>query len=235
MVRGTRKVAIDQRRRFGRHGQSRRLLAADGARSATARGTWQDLVGALQRQAVHSALAQLRKTDRQILTLAYLQGHTNREIAAMLGVSISTVSRRISTALSRLDEYVRQARIWAVTFALLGLAHLRSLRWPAAMPTAAAATAAVVTMGLVAVGPVSRESGQSAPPPAARAIGFAPVAPLVVLPLRVHEAAAPTTSSPKAALDTDKSCHGNRLRPRGHHPSETAVSRTAAAGCQTAS
>ena len=153
LVHGTRKFAIDKRRRFGRHGQSRRLLAADGARGPGVRGTLYDLVAALQRQAVHSALTQLRKADRQILTLAYLQGHSNREIAARLGVSVRTVSRRLTAALARVDWYVRQAGVWMISVAVVAFGYARAARWPGGLTAATAATAAVLTLGVVAIGP----------------------------------------------------------------------------------
>lgn len=181
LVRGTRKFSVDRRRRYGRHGQSRLLLAGGSAESVGSRGTWQGVVAALQRQAVHGALAQLRKTDRQILTLAYLRGLTNREIAAQLGVSVSTVRRRISAALARLDEYVRQARIWMASLAVFAAAHVRATRWPGALSTGAAATAAVVAMGVVAVGPDNYLEPKQAHRPAARTIGDAAVPPAMVL------------------------------------------------------
>lgn len=245
LVHGPRKFAIDQRRRFGSHGQSRRLLGADGKNGIGANGSWQNLVAALQRQAVHDALAQLRKPDRQILTLAYLRGHTNREIAAILGVSLSTVSRRLTAALARLDEYVRKAGLWVVSIALLGLAYLRSVRWPGGMTTAATSTAAVVAFGLVALGPASSEARQSATPATIQATGAAPDAPGITLishahpagtGLQVHSAGAPPDERP------DNGCNGNPtsapptvpVGPRAGHPEGPPVTNPAHGGCRPA-
>ena len=98
------------------------MLATDGDPMPDPPGAWGGLVSALQRHTVHGELAQLSKEDRQILSLAYLSGHTNREIAAMLRVSVSTVRRRLSAALARLEESMRRAGTWVSVLALLGLA-----------------------------------------------------------------------------------------------------------------
>lgn len=161
LVRGTRRFAVDPRRRFGRSEGARRLLSADGEAPVKPHGAWGGLVSALQRHTVHGELAQLSKEDRQILSLAYLSGHTNREIAAMLQVSVSTVRRRLAVALARLEDSMRRAGVWMATLALGGLAvynrfaHSRGARWPSTVAMVAAGTATVVTIGIVAVTPSS--------------------------------------------------------------------------------
>src|SRR5690348_7645236 len=97
LVKGSSRSPVDPRRKLGRHGGARRLLAGGEVVPGT-HDTWRDLVSALQRHTVHSELAQLSKDDRQLLSLAYLSGHSNREIAAMLNVSVRTVSRRLTAA-----------------------------------------------------------------------------------------------------------------------------------------
>ena len=220
LVRGTRKFAIDPRRRLGRHGQSRQLLADEGAKSSSSYGTWQDLVAALQRQAVHSALAQLRRADRQILTLAYLQGRTNGEIAAMLGVSVSTVRRRITAALSSLDEHVRKARIWVSSLPVFFLLHGRSLRWPGGVATAATATAAAVTIGLVAIGPESRQTSPASQAPVTESISNLPAWPAIVLKTHARPTsvvvAPKKTQSTSQATDSDASCRGAQSSNKTH-------------------
>lgn len=169
LVNGTRRFAVDPRRRFGRHGGARRLLSADGEAPATPHGAWGGLVSALQRHTVHGELAQLSRDDRQILSLAYLSGHTNREIAAMLNVSVSTVRRRLSIALARLEESMRRAGVWvsALALGLLGLyarlAHAsRVNRWPTTVAVVAAGTVTAVTIGVVAVNPPLAKTGPQA-------------------------------------------------------------------------
>lgn len=160
LVRGTRRFAVDPRRRFGRSGGARRLLSSDGDVSTNPHGGWGGLISALQRHTVHGELAQLPKEDRELLALAYLNGHTNREIAAMLEVSVSTVRRRLSLALARLEESMRRAGSWVSLLALgavalyTRMAHsARTTRWPSTVAVVAAGTATAVTIGVVAVDP----------------------------------------------------------------------------------
>jgi DNA-binding CsgD family transcriptional regulator len=166
LVRGTRRFVVDPRRRFGRFGGARRLLSNDAEAPSTPHGAWGGLVSALQRHTVHGELAQLSREDRQILSLAYLGGHTNREIAAMLNVSVSTVRRRLSIALARLEESMRRAGIWMAALGLgaLGLynriAHSgRTTRWPSTVAMVAAGTVSAVTIGVVAVNPPVAQAG----------------------------------------------------------------------------
>ena len=172
LVKGTRRFAVDPRRRFGRHPEARRLLATDGEVAPGPQGAWGGLISALQRHTVHGELAQLQKEDRQILSLAYLSGHTNREIAAMLHVSVSTVRRRLAIALARLEESMRRAGTWVSALALFGLFvynrmadHVRTSRWPSTAALAVAGTASAVTLGVVVVG-----SSSATAPPAAQAV-----------------------------------------------------------------
>jgi DNA-binding CsgD family transcriptional regulator len=153
---GARGFVVDPRRRLGKHGGARKMLATDGEVEASQHGGWSGLVSALQRHTVHGELAQLSKDDRQILSLAYLSGHTNREIAAMLQVSVSTVSRRLSAALARLEDSMRRAGVWITTLALLGLAayerlaqYVRNNRWPSTVALVAAGTATTVAITMV--------------------------------------------------------------------------------------
>lgn len=168
LVRGSRRFAVDPRRRFGRNGGARRLLANEAEAAPARHGAWGGLVSALQRHTVHGELSQLPKEDRQILSMAYLYGHTNREIAEMLDVSVSTVRRRLSQALSRLDESMRRAGLWVSILALGALAlynrlnhSARATRLPATLAAVAAGTATVVTLGVVAVGPAATPAAAS--------------------------------------------------------------------------
>jgi RNA polymerase sigma factor (sigma-70 family) len=172
LVRGTRNIAIDPRRRRGGFRKSRQLLVEDGESVPSTDGVWRDLVSALRRHTVHSGLGQLSQEERQVVTLAYLQGHTNREIAAMLSVSVSTVSRRLSTALDRLENYLRRTGTWVSSIALVGLAfvvrHISTFSrfmtaahraaWYNTVAVTATGTATAVALGLVAI------SADSPPP-----------------------------------------------------------------------
>ena len=171
LVKGTHRFTVDPRRRFGRHAEARRLLAADDEVTNGHSGAWGGLVSALQRHTVHSELARLPKQDRQILSLAYVHGHTNREIAAMLQVSVRTVGRRMTLALARLEESARRAGAWASALVLLGLAAYsrwvataRSGRWPSGLAMAAAGTVTVVAVGVSVATPAPTEATQGPAP-----------------------------------------------------------------------
>lgn len=157
---GARGFVVDPRRRLGKHGGARKMLASDEANGSGRPGAWQGLVAALQRHTVHGELAQLSKDDRQILSLAYLSGYTNREIAQMLQVSVRTVSRRLSLALQRLEESMRKAGMWVTVLLLLALAgyervaqYVRTNRWPSTVALVAAGTATTVAAVTFIVAP----------------------------------------------------------------------------------
>lgn len=173
LIGGTRWLAIDPRRNRGRHTQARQLLAEDGTSVATMTNRWRGFVSALQRHTVHSALAQLEERERQVLTLAYLQGHTNREIAAKLSVSVRTVGRRLSAALESLEREISRAGTSVSVIVLLSLAYmfrrtaslqrlastLRSMGWQEIVAVSAAGTVTAIALGVVVAGhdsPVQR-------------------------------------------------------------------------------
>ena len=157
---GRRRFTIDPRRRLGGHGRARRFLVSDTAPVDAALGVWRGLVSALQRHAVENALGEIKPEDRQLLTLAYLQGLTNSEIAAMLGVSVRTVRRRLSLALAHLEEQARRSGAWIssiATAAVLRFADQASALgrlaggwregWPGVLAVGAIAAVGIGLMG----------------------------------------------------------------------------------------
>jgi len=154
--------AADSRRRLGGHGRARRFLVSDHGAAAAAEGVWRGLVSALQRHSVQNALGEMSPEDREVLTLAYLQGYTNSEIAARLKVSASTVRRRLSVALARLEEDARRSGTWISAIATAVLLKLlepgarlgrmaggiRQADWSAGI----AAAVAIGAIGAVGVG-----------------------------------------------------------------------------------
>lgn len=160
LARGIHTFGVDPRRLGGR-GHARRVLGED-RRSAVPAGGWRELASALQRHTLHNALTRLSAAERQIVTLAYLEGRTNRQIAASLGVSVSTVRRRLWFALEHLDDYVRRTGTWVSSVVLLGLVYVidRSMRLgrfanPAAATDWPHKLAATVAVGAVAVAGVT--------------------------------------------------------------------------------
>ena len=61
---------VDRRRRFGRHGRTRKLLVVDPAARPTASDGWHSTTSALQRHTVGGALSELEPQHRRVITLA---------------------------------------------------------------------------------------------------------------------------------------------------------------------
>src|SRR4029077_19849442 len=167
---GMHTFAIDPRRRRGKHGRARRLLVDDRRSAAPASGDWQSLASALDRHTVRSGMSELSPEERRVITLAYLEGRSNREIAAMLGVSVSTVRRRLWAALKRLDAYISRTGTWLSALLVFSSAYVLSRLtrvagsgdWTQKLVSTAAVTATVAAVGLAAVSPDSVHPGRSA-------------------------------------------------------------------------
>jgi len=121
LVRGDRKV--DPRRRFGGHGRARGMLVVDKPENGDA-GRWQGLTSSLQRHTVRGGLSELKPEEQRVISLAYLEGRTNREIADELGVSVTTARRRLWTALKRLEDYILGVGVWLTALVLAAGAFL---------------------------------------------------------------------------------------------------------------
>lgn len=185
LANGRHIFGIDPRRRLGHHRHARQLLADElGAGQAPA-GEWQALASALDRHTIRGGMAELSAEERRVITLAYLEGRTNREIAAMLGVSVSTVRRRLWAALKRLDAYVSHTRTWLSAIILLGAGYLGtrahklerivSADWTQrAAATAAVGAVTAVAIGLTAVIPDSTGATRLSTPASAPTAAAAP-------------------------------------------------------------
>ena len=209
-----RRPAPDPRRRLGRHAHVRRYLAEDGTvRAAVQPGVWDGLLTALRRHSIQESLAALAAKEREVLHLAFLDGMTNREIAAILSISRSTVRRRMVLALASLDGQIRRAGdgASALLVLLLGLAvaggriATRSAGALRASPAAGVVltTAAGAVAGAVVFGAIVTNQGP--------AVGVhAPPAPRVVagVPVAVH-APESTSSSPTSNSAPTPVLHDN--------------------------
>jgi hypothetical protein len=224
LARGIHTVGIDPRRLGGR-GDARRVLGEDRRSASRAAGSWRELASALQRHTFHSALTRLRPIERQVVTLAYLEGLTNRQIAATLGVSISTVRRRLWLGLDHLDDYVRRTGTWVSSILLLGLVYvidrfarlgqLANAAAPVEWPHKLAATVAVGAVAAAGFGLVASNSHSSSvrdanPPATGRLIESLPGATKSSLPkeLPLTPAAVmrinPSTEAPQSATTGTK-------------------------------
>jgi len=171
---------VDRRRRFGRHGRTRKLLVVDPAARPTASDGWHSTTSALQRHTVGGALSELEPQHRRVITLAYLEGQSNRQIAATLGVSVTTARRRLWAALERLEMYVSAAGAWLaallVGFSVYVLSRLAKLTESADTAQRVAATVAVGALAAAAVGVITVIPSNGAPQRVSPKVG-APAAP----------------------------------------------------------
>lgn len=175
---------VDRRRRFGRHDRTRKLLVVDPqARPASAEG-WHSTTAALQRHTVSGALNELEPEHRRVITLAYLEGHTNSQIAAALGVSVTTAKRRLIKALEKLEIYISAAGAWlAAVLIFVGARVARVNASPEAQRVVSTVTVGALAAAAVGVITFLPDTGPRTPRPATPVVA-APVAiaPLVLAP-----------------------------------------------------
>jgi hypothetical protein len=232
LVQGAHSFRVVRRRGTGRNSRARQFLTADTGWLPGDRGGWRGLVTALQRHSVLTALAELHRSDRQILTMAYLQGHTNIEIGRMLHVSARTVSRRLSAALARLEEHARHAGIWIASLVLVALGFLtrtherlanaiRSVQWQQAAAVAAAGTA-VIALGLAGESSVPAPAQESTFSPSGRSIAVAPL---------VAEWSGPVAPGPPALPETTTPSAVNTVATTEASPHQKLVTAPEATGC----
>jgi hypothetical protein len=166
-------------------------------------------------------MAGLTADERRVITLAYLEGRTNSEIAAVLGVSVSTVRRRLWAGLKHLEAYINRSGTWLSAVILLGVAYViertaklgrwANVDWTHKLASTVAVGAVTATaIGLTAMIPDSASPGRSstttatAPTTAARPIAAVQVSPAHVSNLGPAQTASiltPERSNPKVKPD----------------------------------
>jgi DNA-binding CsgD family transcriptional regulator len=226
----------DSRRRLGGHSRARQFLVTELGNAAAAGGVWRGLVSALQRHAVENAIVELSPEDKEVLTLAYLQGQTNSQIAARLNVSSSTVRRRLSVALARLEARARRSGAWISSIATAAFLQIveqvakvgrvagaiRPADWSTGL-TGALTAGALVAVGVSLLVPDHHASTvERARAPAAvqiaglpQAVGHPSKSPSASVPAGPSVAAVSRAStgangtSATNAPDADKGCGGN--------------------------
>lgn len=108
LVASVRNRAIDQLRGRGRFARREVDLAvAETAPRATAQSDpWREVSMAMERDAVTEAVQRLPAEQRQAVALAYYGGYTQREIAEISKVPLSTVKGRMRLALEKLHSFL---------------------------------------------------------------------------------------------------------------------------------
>jgi len=109
----TRYRAIDELRRRGARPRLESLDLADVSVATPRRADGPEATTelALQRQRVRAALSELPAEQRQVLVLAYFQGHTHREIAEVLDQPLGTVKTRIRLGMQKLRELLQEEQV----------------------------------------------------------------------------------------------------------------------------
>ena len=185
---------VDRRRRFGGHGRTRKLLVVDPATRPNGSERWHSTTSALQRHTVGGALSELEPEHRRVITLAYLEGQSNRQIAATLGVSVATARRRLWAALEKLEVYVSAAGAWLaallVGFLVYVLSKVAKLTESADTIQRVAATVTVGALAAAAVGVITVSPSASAPKHGSPKAG-APAAPRLEVTVPVGSVTAP--------------------------------------------
>jgi hypothetical protein len=183
-----------------------------------------------------------------VITLAYLEGHTNREIAALLGVSVKTVQRRLLFALGRLEAYIGRTGVWLSALILVAVAYaMRPLTYgvqlvnsAAASPDRAQRLAATLTAGAVSAAAfgivaftsdsgLARKAVQTTPPAVSQTNVAAPVIissgshlspPGSAQPAIVIDTLTPAATAPDTDTTTPTSPPAARHHGKGcgHHP-----------------
>ena len=105
LLAAVRNRSIDMLR--GRSLHERRELALRPEVSSVELGPEAEAAGSFERAAVRAALEELPEEQRQAVLLAYFGGFTQREIAELTGVPLSTVKGRMRLALDRLAAYLK--------------------------------------------------------------------------------------------------------------------------------
>jgi len=105
LLAAVRNRSIDMLR--GRSLHERRELALRPEVQSAGRGPDEEAAASMERAAVRAALAELSEEQRQAVLLAYFGGLTQREIAELAGVPLSTVKGRMRLALDRLAAYLK--------------------------------------------------------------------------------------------------------------------------------
>jgi RNA polymerase sigma factor (sigma-70 family) len=107
LLTAVRNRAVDYLRGRGAHERQelelQPALAEVGARS----DPWREVSLSLERTAVHEAMNSLPAEQRQAVELAYFAGYSQREIADMTSVPLSTVKGRMRLALEKLSSYLQ--------------------------------------------------------------------------------------------------------------------------------
>ena len=106
LLTAVRNRSIDYLRGRGAHERQELELQPALAEVAPRSDPWREVSVSLERSAVREAMSNLPVEQRQAVELAYFSGYSQREIADMTSVPLSTVKGRMRLALEKLNSYL---------------------------------------------------------------------------------------------------------------------------------
>jgi predicted DNA-binding protein (UPF0251 family) len=179
LMTGARRNPVDKRRMRGANKGLKKILLEGLTNGGDRPPTWTDFSGAMVRHAVDDAMRTLPKEDHQVVKLAYFGGYSNREIAAVVGLTEGTVQRRLRRALQAISEHVQHGRALGRR-AVYALTVWFSGRWISdtlqqAVPVGVVAAATVIIL-------VQPSPAAPAGDPGARTHSSAPSTTMTVVP-----------------------------------------------------
>jgi RNA polymerase sigma-70 factor, ECF subfamily len=101
-----RNRSIDYLRGRGAHERLEREIPEHVEAVGVGSDPWQEVAQALEQESIRRALGALPPEQRQAIELAYFGGYTQREIAEMIGVPLSTIKGRMRLGLEKLHSYL---------------------------------------------------------------------------------------------------------------------------------
>jgi len=107
LITAVRNRSIDHLRGRSAHERDELELQPELAEPAPRSDPWREVSLSLERMAVREALSSLPSEQRQAVQLAYFGGYSQREIADMTHVPVSTVKGRMRLALEKLSSYLQ--------------------------------------------------------------------------------------------------------------------------------
>jgi RNA polymerase sigma-70 factor, ECF subfamily len=107
LLTAVRNRSIDYLRGRGAHERQEQALRPDMGEGVPRSDPWREVSLSLERTAVREALASLPAEQRQAVELAYFGGYSQREIAEMTRVPLTTVKGRMRLALEKLSSYLQ--------------------------------------------------------------------------------------------------------------------------------
>ena len=75
------------------------------------RDTWYEVSNTLDRELLNGCLQRIPKTQREVIQLAYFEGYTQREIAALKGIPLGTVKGRMRIGIQKLRSHLQELEL----------------------------------------------------------------------------------------------------------------------------